>query len=65
MKAKKIIKVLKFVKDYCEERDCFDCEFSNTGTCTFTDNDGDFPLGWDMEIIESNLKHKERINRYD
>lgn len=65
MKTKKIIKALNFVKNYCEERDCFDCEFSNSGVCTFTDNDGDFPLGWDIDIIESNLRNKERIKTYD
>jgi hypothetical protein len=65
MKTSKIIKTLKFIKDYCKERDCFNCGFGNSGLCSFTDNDGDFPEGWDIDIIESNLKHKERIKTYD
>lgn len=65
MKTKKIIKALNFVKNYCEERDCFDCEFGNSGVCTFTDNNGDLPEGWDIKSIEGNLKNKERIKLYD
>lgn len=63
MKTKKIIEVLKFMKDYCaKNRTCWDCYFYNQDCeCCILNNDMPFPALWDIENIEENLKDIERI----
>ena len=64
MKTKKIIKVLKFINDYCRVRDCGMCKFSNQQLCNLSDGNGKLPESWDVEAIERNLKDIEKIKRY-
>lgn len=61
MKTKKIIKALKKVYQYCENRICDECIFNNG------DEEGDDclfycdPDSWDIEIIEEKLKRIETL----
>ena len=64
MKTKKIIKVLKFIKGYCQCRNCKCCKFSDSLTCYLSDGDGNLPDHWDIENIEINLKDIKKIDMY-
>lgn len=61
MKTHKIIKVLKFVQDYCEARDCDNCKFSSYNNCCLSDGNGNLPTYWDIKKIIENLIDTERI----
>ena len=57
MKTKKIIKVLKFMREYCESQySCCDCVFMGMG-CDRSFN------GFNIERIEKSLKDIERIEK--
>lgn len=61
MKTKKIIKVLKFVKDYCKRhKDCDLCPFRNSGVCDYAS-----PNQWDIRVLRRELKESERIEIND
>lgn len=61
MKTKKIIKVLKFVKDYCKRhKDCDLCPFCNSGICDYTS-----PNQWDIMNLRLELHDRERIEIND
>lgn len=65
MKTKKIIKALKFIKEYCNERcDCCGCPFydKNIGECSLLVPDMIYPAQWNVKQIKVNLKDKERID---
>ena len=68
MKTKKIIKVLEFIKEKCKSYSCdgcYECPFSDeSGGCIISVEKHTYnilPEDWDIEIIKSNLKDKERI----
>lgn len=63
MKTKKIIEVLKFMKDYCaKNRTCWDCYLYNQhDEYCLLNNDRPFPALWDIENIEENLKEIEEL----
>jgi hypothetical protein len=60
MKAKKIIKVLKFIRKYCEDTSCAKCEFQDKDTkeCMLKD----MPVYYNIKQIKKNLKVIERID---
>lgn len=66
MKTKKIIKVLKFITDYCTYQDCYTCAFgSERGLCSISTGGELLPEDWNIKDIEKNLKDVERIKIND
>lgn len=61
METKKIIKVLKYIKKYCDARDCDCCMFGNNNSCTLSDGTGSLPTFWDIEYIEKKLKCTDKL----
>lgn len=70
MKTKKIIKVLRHIKDTCKRYEydtaCFDCPFgTGSGNCTITTEHCHsgliLPAEWDIEVLEEKFKYIERV----
>ena len=65
MNKHKIIRVLEFIKDYCNEKNsCEKCPFHNSNfyACNLTMEGTLYPAQWDVGNIKENLNYKERID---
>lgn len=58
MKTKKIIKALKVLKNYCDNKTCENCILSNKNKDCPVNR---IPLDWEISLIEKKLKDIERI----
>ena len=64
MEKHKIIRVLEFIKDYCNEKNrCNDCPFykSEDYECNLTRHDLLYPAQWDVDSIKGKLFDKDKI----